>query len=255
MKLPYNDYPDELIPRDNYNSHIDLNKLNAQRPFWVCRRIDGKSFDEATDYIEEDKEYELRASVIEGSKEEKTNGFDVQTSMNLLGADFKLAHARLHQDMEISKPWPENKLTDKKYLDGHVEDEEKSFPAIFSSRDLFQKGILVRTDLDTKEKYDQLEKALGNLEDPNLKRLAPKKIQVTARTEITHAPTMSNYWHVMMALYPSLTEDPFKNASSKWKGNLWNLYRKQCFSRVYKPEDVAPFLEEALIEGKWYILE
>lgn len=236
-------YPMDILPSNKYKTHICLEELKESLNYYVSRRINGY-FEASTDYIEIDDEYELRAKVIED--------FDANLSMNLLGAKFKLEHTSIHQNKEISKPWPENEIPTPEDLINNSE-YTKSFPAIFSAYDIFRENSYERTEL-SKPKFDELFEKLQKLGDSQLKRIEERKLQLTSKTCLVHKPTISNYWHVEIKLFPSLDEPPFKNTSSKWKETLWNLYKKQIFSVVIKPEVIESEIRENPIDSQWYEL-
>lgn len=196
-------YPKEIIPNVKYVIQINIDKLINEMDFYICRRLKG-CLDENTIVFNGKKR--LRLDAIENI---------INMSTNLLGAKFDAnKHIQFSPTGEARNDWDGRKIEFPHYSESFQIIANCSYVA-YKGRKLHNIPFPYLKNLSNYEKKKA--KVLGiDLGKIN----ASNEYQCMGTIRLAHKPTMLNYWHVVMDLYPQDSNDPISDKSSRWKKNM-----------------------------------
>lgn len=207
------DYPESIIPKENFSNEIDFDLLLASnKNIYLLRRSD-KSLEQTFQLL--GGNYLLRLDAISNERLPKL-------SLNLLGAFFKKEHLKYivaHNKPGGSKWLNNKKVSFKKFFKDYKVSEVgceiylhannidgKTFPFPFPySKD---NARVVR----------EFEKAVGGgVLEPVKDPADPAKLyyMVSGTIKLVHDPLVLNYWHVEM-ISKNFNDKEVKSASSAW---------------------------------------
>ena len=198
-------YPKSILPDVEYVVQIDIDDLlNKVDDFVVSRRILGKVEDNIDVFA---NRLRLRIEAL---------GNIPNMSLNLLGGRFKdKKHIRFRQLGEAAKEWDGNQVLMKDYA-GKYEELKDCASIAFRGKDLHRIAIPYKktiTDKGEKEKLRRLGIDLDRFTDKN-------EVNLQGIIRLEHKPTMLNYWHLVMDIYPHEEIVPIKRTDATWKKNM-----------------------------------
>jgi len=218
-------YPDELIPQVGYKPVVCIDELRNIQDFHISRRIDG-SVENCT--FVQGGVYRL--------KDDALDTFDEQLSMNLLGAGFLIDYTKFRQVKPASDKWNGESVNKFDYAE-QVEAKDPSFAAIYLASRVHQRRVPYDRTFEKKGIADDLEKKLNAIQDVAHNRLGDKDMRLNAIVTLAHEPSNTNYWHIVMHLKPSETEDYVKNVKAVWRQTMLNTVRDEVFRVILRISD------------------
>lgn len=201
-------YPKSILPHVEYVIRINIDDLLSKvDDFVVSRRIKGKIEDNIDLFANRQR---LRIDAL---------GNIPNMSLNLLGGRFKdKKHTKFRQIGEAAFEWDGNDVSIKDYA-GKYEELKDCASVAFRGKDLHRIAIPYKktiSDKAEKEKLRRLGIDLDRFSDNN-------DINLQGFIRLEHKPTMLNYWHLVMDIFPHAEEVPIKRADATWKKNMVNF--------------------------------
>lgn len=197
-------YPKDIVPQPQYVIKIDIdNLLDKIGDFLICRRLNGSLDD---NIIEFNGRKKLTIEAL---------GDIINLSTNMLGAKFRTdKHLMYSPKGDATNDWDGKPVDLSKYNESYTIVENYSFVTYkgkgLHNHDFPYWKALSKDDI---KKAESLGIDLGKLNELS-------EAQFTGKIRLEHKPTMLNYWHVVMDLYPQDSEDPLVDKKARWKKNM-----------------------------------
>lgn len=197
-------YPKRILPNVKYVVSIDVdNLLDKVGGFFLSRRISGS--------IEEN------VCVFAGRRRLRVEalGRIPDMSLNLLGGKFiEKRHNKYRQFNQAAKEWGGERVYLKDFI-GQYEEIDNCSSVAYRGRDLHRVAVPYKKAVNKKEKEKLKCRGI------NLDRFADSdEVCLQGIIKLEHKPTMLNYWHMVMDLFPQDEEIPIKRDDAAWKKNM-----------------------------------
>ena len=226
-------YPKDIIPKPQFVIKIDIdNLINKIGDFIICRRLNGKLEDNLIDF--------------NGRKRLKIEalGDIINLSTNLLGAKFKTdEHLMFAPKGDGRDDWNGEVVDLSKYKDSYTIVQNFSF-VTYKGVHLHNRAFPYCKTLskDDIKKADSLGIDVGKLNELS-------EAQFSGAIYLEHKPTMLNYWHIVMDLYPQGSDTPIVDKKAKWKKNMAKFVLEQILIIDFEiePESIPCICENFYI--------
>ena len=241
-------YPSGLIPQCGWNPCIGVADLIGAVPQCViARRLDGPKEKFVDDSLGEENRF-LKNETFRDS------GL-IDMSVSLLGALLEVNDMRLRQTGEASFDWDGKEVDAANLVEKYVVETSGEWFSvswlvsnIHAQEYPYKKNVEKRNFQTLKENVKKVTGVvLGEFEDYlNLEK------PLTATTNLSHKPTMLNYWHFTFNVRPADSETYIKKIGKEWSDALFALISKELFRYSFSyatPEGVFPDIPCALWEG------
>ena len=198
-------YPKVILPNIKYIKKINIDDLlDNVEGFIVSRRITGR--------------LEENVDVFAGKKRLRVEalGNIPNLSLNLLGGKFvDKRHLKFRQLHDASREWDGLPVLLHNYADKY-EVINNCFSVVYRGKDLHNISIPYKKEIKNKVEKDKLQKLgidLAKFTDGELTSLQGK-------IQLEHKPTMLNYWHFVMDIFPQEENSPLKKTNAAWQKSL-----------------------------------
>lgn len=208
-------YPKGILPNVEYALKIDIDDLlDKVGNFVVSRRIEG-SVDDNIDLFAGQRRLRIEAL-----------GSIPNMSLNLLGGRFiEKKHTKFRQLNEAANDWDGKEVLIEDY-DGKYEALNNCAAVSFRGKNLHRIAVPYKkkiTDKGEMEKLRRLGIDLDRFSDNN-------DVNLQGVIKLEHKPTMLNYWHLVMDIFPSASEVPIKRADATWKKNIVSFVTQEILT-------------------------
>ena len=212
-------YPKSILPNVEYVVKIDIDDLLEKvGEFVVSRRINGSVDDNVDDFAGQRR---LRIEAL---------GSIPNMSLNLLGGKFiEKKHTKFRQLDEATNEWDGKEVLIEDYA-GKYEELDNGASISFRGKDLHRIAVPYKktiTDKGEKEKLRRLGLDLDRLADNN-------EVNLEGVIKLEHKPTMLNYWHLVMDIFPHASEVPIKRTDATWKKNIVSFVTQEILTVKYE---------------------
>ena len=197
-------YPKEILPTSKYVIKIDIDDLLGKvSDFLVCRRIKG-SLEENT--VTFNGKVRLKVEAL---------GKIPNLSTNLLGAKFQAdQHIAFSPTGDARCDWDGKNIDLAKFKDSFQVVENCTYVAYHGDA-LHNIPVPYRKNLNKDDKNKLASRGI------NLDNFITKgEAELTGTIKLEHKPTMLNYWHIVMDIYPYDSPDPIKKDDAAWQKNM-----------------------------------
>lgn len=213
-------YPKEIIPKAKYVVNIDIDRiLDYKDDFLICRRLKGTLEENIVPF---NGKYVLKTESL---------GNIINMSTNLLGAKFKAnKHIQFSPKGDGILDWDGKKVDMKMFSMSFQVLDNCSFVA-YKGKILHNIQVpYIKVLSDAEKKNAQ---SLGiNLDKLNGLNEAP----LIGTIRLAHRPTMLNYWHVVMDLFPHGSATPLTDAHGAWKKRMTSFVLEKILTKNYIAE-------------------
>ena len=248
-------YPSEILPQQGWRQCICTQDLVERCPeAMLGRKLDGTK---EQCINPEDGTIYLNVLPV---------GSIPNLSCSLLGTFFKVDHLHFLPDNEGKTPWREGTAVGEDML---VEENYNHCPAVtvvgWKVKEVAGKKLPYNRVFDKQKLYNEFKKAsegsaelrkvvvyLDAWEDlkANPANAKQRIAELVGEARVNHDPTMLNYWHFTIDIYPTESDpNPLKNASDGWRRNLAaNLcdFLRRCYEIIADESQVAAVGDQTL---------
>lgn len=218
-------YPEEMIPQPGYIIPFPFEVLIEQNGDYLLNyRISGS--------VEENCEI----GTFGGKRKLKRECFShvVHMSMNLHGGMFRPEYVRYVQKKPGSDSWDgQSKICLEDYVNV-ISEEENATPIFYEATKLCVRKLSTYLVFNNNDSYKAMKSVFPDCEFPKYQ----PGVTVTVYTDIKieHVPTILNYWHVQMEVYPQSNDEKLKDART-WRERVFNNIRDSilCYRYMEKP--------------------
>ena len=200
----YSSYPKEILPTSKYVIKIDIDDLLGKvGDFLICRRIEGLLEENMVGF---NGKVRLKVEAL---------GKIPNLSTNLLGAKFQAnKHIAFSPSGDARCDWDGRKIDFAKFKDSFHIVENCTYVA-YHGNNLHNIPVPYKKNLnkDDKNKLARLGINLDNF-------IKDGEAEMMGTIKLEHKPTMLNYWHIVMDLYPYASCDPIKKDGAAWQENM-----------------------------------
>lgn len=205
-------YPRSILPEVGFVVKIVIDDLlDKVNLFVLSRRLPGRLEDNI---------------VIFGGKKRvriASLGKIPNWSLNLLGGKFlEKAHTKFRQFDEAASDWDGKPVILENYID-KCEVIKDSSSIDYLGRDIHNISVPYVKEVKDKDEKKRLREAGVRIEDFT-------SVNLSAEIRLEHKPSMMNYWHVVMDIYPQESDTPIKDANSTWKQCLVDYIIQEILS-------------------------
>ena len=219
-------YPSEILPQQGWRQCINTQELSERCPDAML----GRKMDGTRDQCINPEDDTLYMSVFPVSS-------IPNLSCSLLGTFFKVSYLHFLPDNKGKAPW----TTGQSVCDDMLREENYNYyPDVtvvgWKVKDVFRLPLPYTRSFDKKKLYDDFKESakevaelrkqmvfLNAWEDlkKNPDNANLRIVEVEGEARVNHAPTMLNYWHFTIDVYPAETDlKPLTKASEGWRKNL-----------------------------------
>lgn len=224
-------YPKRILPTVKYVVSINVDILLAEvRDFVVSRRIKG-SIEENTCVFAGQRR--LRVEAL---------GSIPNMSLNLLGGKFiEKRHNRFRQVGEAAEEWHGERILMKSFI-GKFEVVDNCSAVAFRGKDLHRVAVPYKKAATRAEK-DKLKSRGIDLD----RFVDGSVINHEGLIKLEHKPTMLNYWHMVLDLFPQEAELPIKRDDAAWKKNMIGFVVQEILTVKYEIDpDPVPTIHKGV---------
>ena len=208
-------YPTSILPEVGYVLKIDVDDLlDKVEGFVVSRRING-SVEDNVDYFAGHRRLRIEAL-----------GSIPNMSLNLLGGRFiEKKHTKFRQRDEAADAWDGKIVLIEDYA-GKYEELKNCTAVSFRGKDLHRIAIPYKKTVADKGEREKLHR-LGI----DLDRFSDNKdVNLQGMIKLEHKPTMLNYWHLVMDIYPHASEVPIMRTEAAWKKSIVSFVTQEILT-------------------------
>ena len=241
-------YPSGLIPKCGWNACIGtIDLIRVVPECVVARRLDGPKEKYIDDSLGDEYRF-LKSDTFRDS------GL-VDMSVSLLGALLTVKDMCLRQTGVASDDWDGNEVDVASLVEKYVlEPTEEWFCISWPVITIHAQEIPYKKSAD-KGAYKALKEnvkkvtgvVLGEFDD-----YLSQKQPLTAKTVLSHKPTMLNYWHFTFNVRPADSEAFIKKIGKEWSDALFAQISKDLFRYSFSyaaPDGAFPEIPPTLWEG------
>ena len=212
-------YPKEILPTSKYVIKIDIDDLLGKvSDFIICRRING-SLEENT--VAFNGKVRLKVEAL---------GKIPNLSTNLLGAKFNAyKHIAFSPTGNARCDWDGKNIDFEKFKDSFQIIENCTCIA-YHGDILHNIPVPYRKNLN-KEDKNKLASLGINLDN----FITKGEAELTGTIKLEHKPTMLNYWHIVMDLYPYASSEPIKKDEAAWQKKMVDFVIQKILAVKFEP--------------------
>ena len=227
-------YPEEIIPRQNYVKPFPLNRLITKNgDYHICYRIDGP-----LDCFSENGTFNGKRKLLKVCFKHMPH-----LSMNLHGGLFQPVYVRFVQKKPGSDEWDGTRAIAFQEYEQCISEIDGAVPVFYKASVLCQKGVKTFANFDNKESYKAMRQLFPRMPFPDFEEGIV--VEIETNIDIKHVPTNLNYWHVQMEVYPATSEKELSNDKVLWRQEIFEHIRDNILRLHY---EVKPSLDYSIPE-------
>lgn len=226
-------YPKEILPSTKYVIKIDIDDLFGKvNDFIICRRIEGSLEDNTVTF---NGKVRLKVEAL---------GKILNLSTNLLGAKFRAdKHIAFSPTNDARKDWDGNDIKYSAFKDSFRIIENCTYVCYHGSN-LHNISVPYRKKLNKEDK-----RKLASLGINLDKFVKEDEAELTGTIKLEHKPTMLNYWHIVMDIYPHASSNPIYNDDAAWKEKMVNFVVQEILTVKFETiPDSIPLIPKSIYE-------
>lgn len=213
-------YPKKLLPKKSYQ-FFDISEILKNGKFYLVRRSLAESVDKSFNEIGD-----ATAIALIGTDKTKVDE-TIKMSFNILGGFFVSENICFLQKKNAMNDWKENTTPNFKEFKDFIEVEKHAIPIYFDISKIEGEPFLYYRKEDKKKPKKIEEKKLPSgwqKEQTEENSFTEYKGQC----KLVHKPTISNFWHFELDLFPAETEVPITRKKAdrvrEEKGDMKNQH-------------------------------
>ena len=229
-------YPESILPSVEYVVRIDIDDLlDKVGEFVVSRRMKGTVEDNINVFAGQRR---LRIEAL---------GRIPNLSLNLLGGAFvEKKHTKFRQIDEATREWNGEAVLMKDYI-GKFEELDNCSSVAFRGRDLHRVEVPYKKTIAIKAEKDKLQRLGINLD----RFIENNEASLQGIIKLEHKPTMLNYWHMVLEIFPQAVGEPIKRVDAAWQRNMVNFVTQEILTVKFEVNpDPVPSIHKSLYHKK-----
>lgn len=254
-------YPEKILPKSNYILEMDIPQLLKVYPnLYVARRIDG---DKHQLVLQVDGDNILSDAALRATN---VANFSVNLIGGLFDAGNHIQYRPLQDD--ITKPWKGECVTSND-MDSKYEIKEPCFAVYYKIADFINFPLIQEMNFQSENDFMGFKAiaAANRKEDIYLNAFSKGKIvELPVKKKVNHAPTICNYWHLVLDTYPyenpntaistSDTKGPYKRILRHLRSDFltkWGVFEIKQSDTINKCFYLCGRKNELFRKVKYYV--
>lgn len=211
-------YPTEILPKSSYKRTIDIDEVVYHTgDITFSRRIDRKIED---------------CEIFNGKRMIETEDITehiVNMSLNIHGGYFETQHIPFRQTKQGTDNW-DGKDIDMTQYSECFEYKEECFPIFFKSADIHNQRFPYKKEIQKDSERNETQRKINRV----LETFGDRQYIMIATIKVRHVPTMLNYWHGELTVYPEDSpQTPLDSKKGAWKKHLFHSLSEDIIQQKY----------------------
>ena len=153
----------------------------------------------------------------------------VNMSLNIHGGDFDTQHIPFRQIKHGTENW-DGKDIDMSQYSEYFEYIEECFPIFITSADIHNQSFPYRKEIRKESERNEIQRKINRV----LEVFGEGQYQMISTIKVRHIPTMLNYWHGELTVYPEDSpQTPLGSKKGAWKKHLFHSLSEDIIIQKY----------------------